>query len=221
MCVTGQIASGKSTVCTYLRNKGALYISADAISHSLLGSGSSSSDELKTRLACAFGEDVLTEGEINRVLLASRAFADTASKELLETIELPYIEAELQSRLHEAQKTGAQCVVIEVPLIEKVCTLTDACNEVLCVVAPVSLIQARAHKRNTTAFDSNIHAINPQAEKNCKDHFQYLPEVYARMVLSSTIIYNAGTHAMLTRHLDAWWNARISHETHYPMKEAV
>lgn len=214
VCVTGQIASGKSTVCSYLGDKGASYISADAISHKLLSSGSSSSHELKMRLVRAFGRDVLKGEEIDRALLASRAFSDKASEELLEEIELPYIETQIRRDLSDAQKIPTPCIVVEIPLLEKVYDLLDSFDEILCVVAPVSCARTRARTRNQTAFDHDISSIHPEGEEQRIADFQYMPEVFTRMSLSSTIIYNAGTHAMLTRHLDTWWNAHILHKTY-------
>ena len=66
--ITGGIASGKSTVTNFLRQKGFEVVDADALVHQLQKPGG----RLYQILVEHFGEKVLLEdGELNRPLLAS------------------------------------------------------------------------------------------------------------------------------------------------------
>ena len=69
--LTGGIASGKSTVTSYLREKGYPVIDADRVVHDLQAPGGA----LYRVLVDHFGREILTkEGELDRVALVSGSF---------------------------------------------------------------------------------------------------------------------------------------------------
>ena len=70
--LTGGIASGKSTVTTYLKEKGYPVIDADRMVHDLQAPGG----ELYRALVEHFGRDILLDtGDLNRPALAQRIFS--------------------------------------------------------------------------------------------------------------------------------------------------
>ena len=70
--LTGGIASGKSTVTSYLREKGYPVIDADRVVHDLQAPGG----ELYQALVDHFGRDILLDtGDLNRPALAQRIFS--------------------------------------------------------------------------------------------------------------------------------------------------
>ena len=70
--LTGGIASGKSTVTSYLKEKGYPVIDADVVVHSLQISGG----ELYQALVEHFGTEILLDtGDLNRPVLAQRIFS--------------------------------------------------------------------------------------------------------------------------------------------------
>ena len=70
--LTGGIASGKSTVTSYLREKGYAVIDADRVVHDLQAQGG----ELYQALVEHFGRDILLNtGNLNRPALAERIFS--------------------------------------------------------------------------------------------------------------------------------------------------
>ena len=76
--ITGGIASGKSTVTNFLRQKGFEVVDADALVHQLQKPGG----RLYQILVEHFGEKVLLEdGELNRPLLASLIFSNPEEQE--------------------------------------------------------------------------------------------------------------------------------------------
>ena len=117
--LAGGIASGKSTVARILEGLGASRIDLDQVSRSVLSPRSACS----AAVAKAFGEDLVdpATGEINRPLLAKRAFATPEGGARLEAIELPFISEALAHALDEEERSGAASVcVVEVPLLDRV-----------------------------------------------------------------------------------------------------
>ncbi len=90
--ITGGIASGKSTVTNFLRQKGFQVVDADALVHQLQKSGG----RLYQILVEHFGEKILLEnGELNRPLLASLIFSKPEEQEWSKEIQGQIIREEL------------------------------------------------------------------------------------------------------------------------------
>lgn len=87
--LTGPTGAGKSYVCEIFRQKGFKIIDCDKIAHELTAKNAS----ILTELASEFGEDVVKNGELDRKLLASRAF-DTKehTKKLNSILHLAIVE---------------------------------------------------------------------------------------------------------------------------------
>ena len=99
--ITGGIASGKSTVTNFLRQKGFEVVDADALVHQLQKPGG----RLYQILVEHFGEKVLLEdGELNRPLLASLIFSKPEEQEWSKRTQGEIIREELAAlRNHLAQ----------------------------------------------------------------------------------------------------------------------
>ena len=90
--ITGGIASGKSTVTNFLRQKGFEVVDADAHVHQLQKSGG----RLYQILVEHFGEKILLEnGELNRPLLASLIFSNPEEQEWSKETQGELIREEL------------------------------------------------------------------------------------------------------------------------------
>lgn len=90
--ITGGIASGKSTVTNFLRQKGFEVVDADALVHKLQKPGG----RLYQILVEHFGEKVLLEdGELSRPLLASLIFSNPEEQEWSKEIQGQIIREEL------------------------------------------------------------------------------------------------------------------------------
>ena len=127
--LAGGIASGKSTVARILEELGASRIDLDQVSRSVLSPRSACS----AAVAKAFGEDLVNPatGEIDRTLLARRAFATPESGAHLESIELPFISDELACTLAREESSGdAPVCVVEVPLLDRVESMLSQVDEV-------------------------------------------------------------------------------------------
>jgi dephospho-CoA kinase len=113
--LTGGIASGKSTVSAFLENAGAVIVDADKIAHEVVQKNRPAWQEIIK----SFGRSILlSNGEINRILLGDIIFNDPAQKQILNRIVHPEVIAETATRLAEIEKnqTGA-VVILDVPLL--------------------------------------------------------------------------------------------------------
>ena len=111
--ITGGIASGKSTVTEFLRQKGFQVVDADAVVHQLQKPGG----RLYQILVEHFGEKVLLEdGELNRPLLASLIFSNPEEQEWSKRTQGEIIREELAALRNQFAQTEA-LFFMDIPLI--------------------------------------------------------------------------------------------------------
>ena len=111
--ITGNIATGKSTVANMLGDSGADVIDADKVAHSIMQSGT----DVHAQIVDTFGVGVLREdGEIDRAKLGVIVFASPRTLACLEAIVHP---ATLDSIQHQIDNSSARFIVVEaIKLIE-------------------------------------------------------------------------------------------------------
>ena len=111
--ITGGIASGKSTVTNFLRQKGFEVVDADALVHQLQKPGG----RLYQILVEHFGEKVLLEdGELNRPLLASLIFSNSDEREWSKQTQGQIIREELGSLRDKFSETE-ELFFMDIPLL--------------------------------------------------------------------------------------------------------
>ena len=111
--ITGGIASGKSTVTEFLRQKGFQVVDADAVVHQLQKPGG----RLFQVLVEHFGEKVLLEnGELNRPLLASLIFSNPEEQEWSKRTQGEIIREELAALRNQFAQTGT-LFFMDIPLL--------------------------------------------------------------------------------------------------------
>ena len=111
--ITGGIASGKSTVTEFLRQKGFQVVDADAVVHQLQKPGG----RLYQVLVEHFGEKVLLEnGELNRPLLASLIFSNSEEQEWSKRTQGEIIREELAALRNQFALTEA-LFFMDIPLL--------------------------------------------------------------------------------------------------------
>ena len=111
--ITGGIASGKSTVTNFLRQKGFEVVDADALVHQLQKPGG----RLYQILVAHFGEKVLLEdGELNRPLLASLIFSKPEEQEWSKQTQGQIIREELGSLRDKLAQTE-DIFFMDIPLL--------------------------------------------------------------------------------------------------------
>ncbi len=94
--LTGGIASGKSTVSQYLKDKGLPIVDADLVSRQVVEPGSKGLKLLEE----AFGSDIIIEGQLDRKALRHLIFSDDDKRMLLNSILHPIIHEEILHQLN-------------------------------------------------------------------------------------------------------------------------
>ena len=111
--ITGGIASGKSTVTNFLRQKGFQVVDADAVVHQLQKPGG----RLFEALVQHFGQEIILEnGELTRPLLASLIFSNTEEREWSKQIQGEIIREEL-ARLRDQLAQTESIFFMDIPLL--------------------------------------------------------------------------------------------------------
>lgn len=159
--LTGNIATGKSTVAKMLEELGATVIDADALVHKLQRQGTPVYDDI----VAAFGPDILDQaGEIDRKALGAIVFADPAQLRRLESIVHPAVLIESMRRLMAAATPVA--VYEAIKLIEA--GRAEMCDALWVVTArPDVQLQRLMRDRHLSEAEARqrIAAQPPQSEK--------------------------------------------------------
>jgi dephospho-CoA kinase len=185
--LTGNIATGKSTVLAYLRRKGAHSIDADRLAHTAMAPDGPA----YAAVVAAFGAGIVAaDGQIDRPALGRIVFADPGALQRLEAIVHPAV---FQLAQAELAAVDAPVVILEaIKLLESERLLT-LCNEVWVVTAePDFQLERLLTLRGMSEAEARqrMAAQSPQAEKIAR---------------ATRVIDNSGTTAALYAQLDAIW----------------
>ncbi len=110
--LTGAIGSGKSSVSALLAKRGAIVIDGDAIAKQLQQKGSPT----LAKLVEAFGDILLSSGDLDRQKVASIVFNDPEMLKKLNAIMHPAIGDEIMRRIND-HMSSQNIVVLDMPLL--------------------------------------------------------------------------------------------------------
>ena len=168
MAVTGGISSGKSTVCRFFAELGAYVVSADAIVHDLLASKAA----IRTKITSLIGPNAIINNQVDRKVIAERAFSIPEVLKSLELILHPLVFYEIQKR-YEAIKNDPKynLFLVEIPLLYE--TQTDNLfDSVLVVSTHKDLCKTRFQKSNSEKnFEQRFVLQLPLEEKEKRADF--------------------------------------------------
>ncbi len=185
--LTGNIATGKSTVLHYLAAKGAHIIDADRLTHGAMAQDGPA----YAAIVAEFGVEVLQpDGTINRPALGKIVFADGAALQRLEQIVHPTVFALVQA---EIAASPASVIIIEAIKLLEARRLLTLCHQVWVVTASPATQLRRLHEdRNMDQSEAQrrMAAQSSQAEK---------------VKQADRIIENNGTPQALQAQLDRIW----------------
>ena len=159
--LTGNIATGKTTVAKMLEVLGAVRIDADRVAHWVMRPGTPA----HTEIVEVFGEGILTaEGDIDRGALGGIVFSDPGALRRLEDIVHPATVAEVNRRIEQAD--AAVVVVEAIKLLEA--GMARDCDSVWVTACPRGerirrLVEGRGMSR--AEAKRRVSAQPPQSEK--------------------------------------------------------
>ena len=156
--LTGKTGAGKSMFCTHLKDRGCYIIDADKVAREILEIGSPVIGKLKE----TFGEDVVKyNGEVDRKLLASRAFASREETEKLNAITHPVIREKILEEIEVAKIEEYEvCVIDAAALLE--CEIKNDCNYIAVVFAPADVRLKRIIARDNMSVTDAKRRIDAQ-----------------------------------------------------------
>jgi dephospho-CoA kinase len=183
--LTGNIASGKSTVAAMLGQLGALVIDADAVAHEVMKAGTS----VYLAVVARFGRGILAQdGEIDRATLGAIVFNDTQALDDLEHLTHPAVIAQTLEQLRMCKREIA--VVEAIKLLEA--QIQHHCNAIWVVTCTRAQQVERLRVRKLT--DSQIELrIDAQ------------PQLWKKLKAAHVIIDNSGCPEMTRQQVQAAW----------------
>jgi dephospho-CoA kinase len=185
--LTGGIGSGKSTVATLMAQHGAFVIDADAISRATTGPSGSAIDQL----IAVFGPDILSpQGGMNREKMRHLAFNDFGIKSKLEAIVHPLVSEEISRQAQLADRTGAPCIVFDIPLLVESKHWRKTLDRVLVIDCSAATQISRVTARNGLSEPEVSKILNAQTSRE------------VRLGAADLVVFNEGmTLELLAQHV--------------------
>lgn len=188
--VIGGMGAGKSTARKALVDQGLEYIDLDSIGHEI-----HHWEVVKEDLVATFGEDVLdADGEVNRKVLARKAFVSPAETRKLNRITQPRIEDAFMTKIDELEAKGCPAVVIEHSVFKsRQMSLAYLADIVIAVLAPLDV---RIERAVASGFD----------EQDVRRRIAQQITDAERIEQADVVFNNDGTKEELYNKVVSWWN---------------
>lgn len=117
IAITGNVATGKSTVCRILKDHGASTLSSDTIIHQLLANDPSCIEQVIS----LFGSKVITDEKIDRKKVADIVFSDEEKLNALESLLHPLLLRRIDEEFKKVEAEGKEnYFVVELPLVQEI-----------------------------------------------------------------------------------------------------
>ncbi len=158
--LTGKTGAGKSTVALELEKKGFYIIDGDVIARHITDKGKPALKELSD----FFGSDIiLSDGTLDRRLLASRAFATEENTAKLNEITHPHIYDECLEEIRKAEEKGYEKALIDAAaILESECR--SLCDKIIVVTAPADIRLERILLRDGITEEQALTRMNAQKD---------------------------------------------------------
>ncbi len=143
--LTGNVASGKTTVADHWRAAGVAVVDADRLGHAAL-----EEPAVRAALVEAFGPQVMAGGAVDREVLGRAAFAAPERTRRLDEIVHPPLLARLVAELERLEREGRDLAVVDAALVFEF-GLDEDLDRVVLVTAPRGLREERLKERGLEA----------------------------------------------------------------------
>ena len=186
VALTGGIGSGKSAVAEFLQECGAVIIDSDQLARDVIERGTEGFEAV----LAAFGDTVLTDGEIDRSTLADIVFHDENQRKKLEAIIHPLVREAAESLM---KKLPSDSVVInQIPLLVET-NGAKRFDYIITVSASEDLRRQRLLQKGLKDYE-----ITKRMQAQVNDA--------AREEIADSIIKNEGSLEDLERIVENLWN---------------
>ena len=186
VALTGGIGSGKSAVAEFLQECGAVIMDSDQLARDVIERGTEGFEAILT----AFGDTVLTDGEIDRSTLAEIVFQDENQRKKLEAIIHPLVREAAESLM---KKLPSDSVVInQIPLLVET-NGAKRFDYIITVSASEDLRRQRLLQKGLKDYE-----ITKRMQAQVNDA--------AREEIADSIIKNEGSLEDLERIVENLWN---------------
>jgi dephospho-CoA kinase len=199
VALTGNIASGKSSVARLLAAKGARIIDADVLAREVVERGSAALGQIAER----WGARVLRpDGSLDRAALRDIVFTAPEELEALNAITHPRVEQRRRALLDTARAEGVRVVVCDIPLLfEK--GMERSFDLVILVDAPEAVRRERLVTERGLSLDEADRMIAAQMPSS------------AKRARADVVIDNDASLEELARRTDALWDD-LEHRSRTP-----
>lgn len=189
--LTGNIASGKSTVARQFASHGASIIDADTLAREAVEPGCPALVAIADRWGPAMLD---ARGALDRAALRQVVFGDPAQLEALNAIIHPAVARRREALIAEARSRGDRVVIADIPLLFEA-GLADEVDTIVLVDAPSELRRARLLRDRGLS--------GPEAEA------MIAAQMPARLkrARADHVIENTGTLDALASRADEVWEA--------------
>ena len=185
--LTGNIATGKTTILEHLAAKGAHIIDADKLGHKVMEPGRPAYQSIVDE----FGPKILTaDGMIDRRALGKIVFSDVAKLGRLEQIVHPAV---FELMLKDINTAKASVIVLEAVKLLEAGAMATLCDEIWVVAAtPEVQLQRLIENRG-------------MSEAQARQRMQMQSPQAAKINQATRVIYNSGSVEQLHAQLDKIW----------------
>jgi phosphopantetheine adenylyltransferase/dephospho-CoA kinase len=194
ICLTGGLASGKSTATKYLQDQGAQVIDADKLGHLAYEPGT----QAYLKVIATFGEDVVQDdNHIDRKLLGGKVFAQPGALKQLTDIVWPEIRRLAELELAGFDALYEDCVVVLEAAVLFEAGWEDIGDEVWVVTVDREVAIKRAMARDGFPQEAVEQRLDAQLSND------------ERTSRADVVIDNSGDQAQMAQQLATHW-ARIN-----------
>ncbi len=194
IALTGNIASGKSTVADLMARKGATIIDADELSREAVTPGSPALQSIVAR----WGAGVLSnDGTLDRAALRKTVFHDRSELDALNDIVHPEVMRLREEQLRAARSRGDRVVVCVIPLLFER-HLADEFEYIVLVDAPRDIRLERIVRDRGLEEPEAMDMVAAQMPAELK------------RARADWVIENSGSMDDLEREVDRLWDAIAS-----------
>ena len=179
--ISGGIGSGKSTVCQIFARNGATVVDLDAISRASTAAGGREIAAVKATFGAKFIDET---GAMDRTKMRELVFSDVGARSRLEGIVHPLIASEVASLAENAQETGVECIVFDIPLLVESTHWRATLDRILMVDCSVDTQIQRVQARNGLGATEVRNIIRAQSNRS------------QRLQAADAVIFNEGKNLL-------------------------